>query len=311
MNLLVRKFKSFMIYSLVIAFIFGFMMIGCQSNTDKFASPDKDGVKVLASTSFLADMAKNVVGQLGTVEYIIPIGEGPEHYEMLPSDLRKASNADLLILNGLGLEEMILSSIKNVTNTKILFASDGVEAIPLVGENTPDPHAWLDVRWAIQYVKNIYDGLSAVDPDNASQYLANADAYIEELIKLDRLIKDSVVQIPESKRVIIISENAMKYFGEAYGFQTEGIWELNSHEEGTPQQISRIIDLVRDKQIPALFTETTVDTRYMDTIAKETGVVIAGQLYTDAIGLPDSGADSYIGMMQHNLNVLIAGLTVQ
>ena len=129
-----------------------------------------------------------------------------------------------------------------------------------------------------------------------------------QLQELDDWIRQAIESIPEQNRIIVISENAMKYFGDAYGFRTEGIWELNAHEEGTPQQFSRIVELVVTEQVPALFVETTVAQRYMKTIAKETGVPIAGELYTDALGLHGSGADTYIDMMMHNVNIMTKGL---
>lgn len=106
----------------------------------------------------------------------------------------------------------------------------------------------------------------------------------------------------------MVSENAYKYYGEAYGFQPEGIWELNSHEEGTPQQISRVVELVMENSVPALFVETTVDQRYMETVSRETGFAIAGKVYTDALGPVGSGAETYIQMMEYNTRLFVEGL---
>ncbi|OEF98748.1 manganese transporter [Desulfuribacillus alkaliarsenatis] len=286
------------------------MIVGCnQSNSPTgLQVQSNDELYVITTLSILADMAKNVVGEYGKVEYIVPVGNNPEDYELIPSDIRRIDDADVLFVNGLGLEETIIESLGNVGRTQIAYVTDGVPTINLIGSSDPDPHAWLDVSLAKIYVENIYKIVAEIDPANSQHYSTNADAYISELNKLDSYIKDTLNSIPENNRVIVISENAMKYFGDAYGFHTEGIWELNSHEEGTPQQISRIIEIVNDRNLPAIFSETTLDPRYMEMISKETGVPIAGSLYTDALGYKGSEGDTYIKMMKYNTNLLVEGL---
>ena len=267
------------------------------------------GLKIVTSISILADIAENIIGTHGTVHYIVPIGENPEDYNLMPSEFHQASNADVVFINGLGLESMIERSLRNVTSTKIVHLTDGINTIPLTVGNVPDPHAWFDVQRVIMYTNNILAALVEIDPAGSKEYQQNVDAYTARLLELDDWIRQEVESIPEQNRVIVISENAMKYFGEAYGFRTEGIWELNAHEEGTPQQISRVVEMVVNEKVPALFVETTVDKRYMKIIARETGVPIAGKLYTDALGPHGSGADTYIDMMMHNVNIISKGLS--
>jgi iron/zinc/copper transport system substrate-binding protein len=294
-----------------LAFLFIAMVLvlaGCGTAENVTEDTSVKELQIVTTTSILADLAQNIAGDRTTVSYIIPIGESPEDYELLPSDMKKMNNADVVFTNGLGLEAMIEKVLDAVTDTTVRQVSHGVVPILLVGEDEPDPHAWLDVRNAILYVENILEALVELDPEGEDVYRANAAQYIEKLTTLHQMLTEQAMQIPEGNRLVIISENALKYFGEAYGFQTEGIWELNAHEEGTPQQITRIIELVRETSVPGLFIETTVDSRYMEMIAAETGVPIMGELYTDALGAVGSEAETYISMMTENMAVLLEGL---
>jgi iron/zinc/copper transport system substrate-binding protein len=267
-----------------------------------------EGLKITASFSVLGDIAAQVIGSRGTVEYIVPVGEEPHGYEPIPSDFVKIANADVFYVNGLGLEGWLKKIVSNVTKTDIITVSDGVEPLSLVGEDESDPHAWLNPRNVIIYVENILDDLIKRDPAGAEIYRANAENYIKQLVELDKWILQQVEQIPLEQRVIVVSENAFKYFGAAYSFRTEGIWEINSHEEGTPQQFARLATLINDRNIPALFVETTMDRRYMETVANETKVPIVGEVYTDAIGPKGSAGESYLGMIKHNVKMFVKGL---
>lgn len=270
---------------------------------------DVEGLQIVTTISILADLIQNVAGGYGTVEYLVPVGDNPEDYELLPGDFQRVSEADIFFLNGWGLEEMMERSLANVTGIEKVYLTEGIAPLPLAGKAAAanDPHAWLDPMKASIYVENILAALVEKDPAREQQYRRNAGRYTAELQELHLRIKEKVARVPEHNAVIITSENAFKYFGEAYGFRTEGIWEINAHEEGTPQQIARIVNLVRENGIPALFLESSVDGRYMETISMETGVPIAGIVYTDSLG-PGDGTDTYTGMIRHNVETFVAGL---
>lgn len=281
------------------------MLIGCSSEQ---ATSENETFTVVTSFSVLADIISQITGEQADVSYIVPVGEEPHEYEPTPGDFRSISDADVFYVNGLGLEEWLETVVGKVSDTPIVEVSKGLEGIPLVGDDEDDPHAWLSPKNVIIYVENIVEELVERDPEGEEVYRANAEAYIAELVELDAWITEQVQQIPEENRIIIISENAFKYFGADYGFDTEGIWDINSLDEGTPQQYARLIDIVRERNVPALFVESTIDTRYMETIANETSVEIAGKVYTDAIGEKGSAADSYISMMKENVRVFVEGL---
>lgn len=304
--------------------IFTLVMVGCGSSTidegvegvedvgsieGAEASESSEGLEIIATVSIIADIATNIVGDRGNITYLVPIGEEPEEYEPTPSDFQRVSDADVLFANGLNFEGWLEQLLANISDIELVHVTDGAPTIKLVGQDLDDPHLWLDVKLIIDYyVENILNTVIRLDPEGEDIYRENADTYISKLQELEDWIVSEVSTIPEEGKVIIISENAFKYFADAYGFETDGIWELNAHEEGTPQQISRIVELVKDKNVPALFVETTVSRRYMEMIENETGVPIVGELYTDAIGKDGSGADSYIKMMQHNVETIVSGL---
>lgn len=299
--------KKSLFLSLFLALIL--FLAGCGSQGASQPEEEKNGgLTVTTSFSVLGDIISQIIGDRGSVDYIVPIGEEPHEYEPVPSDFQKVSDADVFYINGLDLEEWLEKIVSNVTDTEIVAVSTGVTPIPLIGDDEDDPHAWLSPKNVIIYVENILNDLIARDPEGESIYRANAEAFISELQELDAWIEEQVQAIPEKQRVIVVSENAFKYFGADYGFHTEGIWEINSNEEGTPQQFARLADLVIERNVPGLFVETTVDNRYMETVANETGVQIVGEVYTDAVGPQGSGADTYIGMMRHNVKVFVEGL---
>ncbi|WP_332634011.1 metal ABC transporter substrate-binding protein [Halalkalibacter flavus] len=291
--------KSILLFITVIA---GMVLAACGGAE----AQENDKLQVVTSFSILGDLAEQVAGDRANVEYLVPIGEEPHEYEAVPSDFRKVSDADVFYVNGFGLEEWLERLVQNTGDVSIVSVSDGVTPLPIAGEEGEDPHAWLDVTNVITYVENIRDDLIERDPEGTEEYQANAEAYIQELEEIHAWIQAEVERIDE--RVIAVSENAFQYFGEQYGFETYGIWELNSHEEGTPGQIAALVDIVKDRNLPAVFVETTVDSRYMETVARDAGVHIAGEVYTDAVGLEGSGAETYIKMMEHNVNTFVSGL---
>ncbi|WP_280768562.1 metal ABC transporter solute-binding protein, Zn/Mn family [Salipaludibacillus daqingensis] len=295
---------------LFLSFIFSILlMIGCEAEGGQ--GNENEGLYVKTSFSILADMTDQILGDRGTVEYIVPIGQGPEEYEPRPSNFQNVSDADVFYVNGMGLEEWLERVVSNASDTPIVELSHGVDPIQLVGEDGEDPHGWLSPRSGIIYIENILEDLISRDPEGKEEYQQRAEEYIEQLNEIDEWISEEVKKIEEHHRIIVVSENAYKYFGEDYGLQTEGIWELNSHDEGTTQQINRVIDVVKDNELPAVFVETTVDHRYMETISLNTDVPISGEVYTDAIGEEGSGADSYLKMLRHNAETFIDGLSTE
>ncbi|WP_018923977.1 metal ABC transporter solute-binding protein, Zn/Mn family [Salsuginibacillus kocurii] len=302
-----------------------FILIGCGEETD---SPENEEVdegeeetgeegeeaaeeelQITTSFSVLADIVDQVVGERGTVDYIVPRGEEPEEHEPTPSDFEQVTDSDLFILNGLGLESWLESLMDNVTDTSAVEVSEGITPIPLSDGDVDDPHVWLDPTLVKTQVDNIVEYLVEEDPEGEDTYTENAERFKEELAELDEWIEEETENIPEEHRFIAISEDAFVYFGEAYNFETAGIWELNAHEEGTPQQISRLVDSLEEQDVPYVFIETSVSPDYMESVSDSSGVPIYDDvIYSEALGEEGSGVDTYIDMMEHNVNAFVDAL---
>ncbi len=280
---------------------------------------EQDGkLKIVTTYSIIYDMVKNVGGDHVEVHSLAPIGSDPHNYDPLPTDLVLTTDADVIFYNGLNLEEgnawfneMIETAGKSVADDNVVRVSEGVKPMLLSSnehKNEEDPHAWLDVRNGIKYVENIREALKNNDPTHADDYDKNAENYIAELKTLHEEIVDKMHAIPEEKRILVTSEGAFKYFSDAYDFQAAYIWEINSHNEGTPEQLKSIVQIIKDGGVPSLFLESSVDPRSMEMVSRETGVPIHGKIFTDSLGKAGSDGDTYIKMIKWNADMIADGL---
>jgi iron/zinc/copper transport system substrate-binding protein len=276
---------------------------------------DNDKLKIVATYSIIADMTENIVGEKAEVYSMVPIGTDPHMYDPLPKDTSKVSNADLVFYNGLNLEtgKGWFKDLLDVTNKKeVAFAvSDEVTPMFLTEkgkETQEDPHAWLDIQNAIKYVDIITKHVIEKDPDNKDFYLNNQSEYVKKLNELDQYAKEAVEKIPQEKRILVTSEGAFKYFSKAYGFKSAFIWEINTDSQGTPEQMKNIINIIEENQVPALFLETSVNPKTMETISNETGVPIHSKIFTDSLAKKGEEGDTYLKMIKWNIDKVIEGL---
>mgnify|MGYP000104861322 FL=1 len=278
---------------------------------------DNGKLNVVVTNSILADMTKNIAGDQINLHSIVPIGQDPHEYEPLPEDIAKVSDADLIFYNGINLENAWFSKmVKNaqkVENQDYFAASDGVEVIYLEGQSAKgkeDPHAWLSLENGIIYAQNIAKQLMVKDPKNKDVYQQNLDTYTQELAALDAKAKSSFAAIPADKKLIVTSEGCFKYFSKAYDIPSAYIWEINTEEEGTPQQTRDLVQKLKAGPTPAaLFVESSVDDRPMKTISRETGIKIYTKIFTDSIAKKGEAGDSYLAMMKWNLEKIAEGLS--
>mgnify|MGYP002737250729 FL=1 len=281
------------------------------------ARSDNGKLNVVVTNSILADMTKNIAGDKINLHSIVPIGQDPHEYEPLPEDIAKVSDADLIFYNGINLENAWFSKmVKNaqkVENQDYFAASDGVEVIYLEGQSAKgkeDPHAWLSLENGIIYAQNIAKQLMVKDPKNKDVYQQNLDTYTQELAALDAKAKSSFAAIPADKKLIVTSEGCFKYFSKAYDIPSAYIWEINTEEEGTPQQTRDLVQKLKAGPTPAaLFVESSVDDRPMKTISRETGIKIYTKIFTDSIAKKGEAGDSYLAMMKWNLEKIAEGLS--
>lgn len=294
--------------------MFILLFTACSNVSDGEA--DNDKLKIVATYSIIADMTENIVGEKGEVYSMVPIGTDPHMYDPLPKDTSKVSSADLVFYNGLNLEtgKGWFQDLLDVTNKKdVAFAvSDEVTPMYLTEkgkETQEDPHAWLDVQNAIKYVDIITKRIIEKDPDNKEFYLNNQSEYVKKLNELDQYAKEAVEKVPQEKRILVTSEGAFKYFSKAYGFESAFIWEINTDSQGTPEQMKNIINIIDENQVPALYLETSVNPKTMETISNETGVPIHSKIFTDSLAKKGEEGDTYIKMIKWNIDKVVEGLS--
>jgi ABC-type Zn uptake system ZnuABC Zn-binding protein ZnuA len=288
-------------------------LAGCRQPT---ASNPAERVRVVATYSVIADLARNVAGSRAEVRSLVPHGTDPHTYEPRPEDLRHVVEAQLVFYNGLNLELWFDRLIQGSgTRARIAVTSAGVAPIiirdPLSRfQGAPDPHVWMDVQQVIRfYIPNIREALTAVDPRGAADYRRNADRYVAELQALDTWIRSRVATLPEARRKLVTTENAMHYFAARYGFRVIGwIYTLAPESEPPARRMTELVERIRHERVPALFVDLTLNPKLMQRLSQETGVPIRGALYIDSLGKKGSGADSYIGMMRANVDLLVTGL---
>ncbi|HEL0231737.1 TPA: metal ABC transporter substrate-binding protein [Streptococcus equi subsp. zooepidemicus] len=298
------------------AFLAVFMLVACSNGGSKEAKSDK--LKVVVTNSIIADMTKNIAGDKIDLHSIVPIGQDPHEYEPLPEDVEKTSNADLILYNGINLEDggqawftKLVKNAKKKKDKDYFAVSDGIDVIYLEGESEKgkeDPHAWLNLENGVIYSKNIAKQLIAKDPKNKETYENNLKAYVEKLEKLDKEAKSKFDAIADNKKLIVTSEGCFKYFSKAYGVPSAYIWEINTEEEGTPDQISSLIEKLKDVKPSALFVESSVDRRPMETVSKDSGIPIYAEIFTDSVAKKGQDGDSYYAMMKWNLDKISEGL---
>ncbi|WP_235923333.1 metal ABC transporter substrate-binding protein [Brucella tritici] len=267
--------------------------------------------KAVTTFTVIADIAQNVAGDAATVESITKPGAEIHNYQPTPGDLIKAQDTKLVLWNGLGLElwfEKFFSRLKDVPNAVV---SDGVEPIDISEgpyRGKPNPHAWMSPNAALIYVDNIRDAFVKNDPANADTYKANAEAYKTKIKATIDPIRVQLMAIPEDKRWLVSSEGAFSYLARDFGLKELYLWPINADQQGTPQQVRKVIDAVRENNITAVFSESTVSPAPAEQVARETGAKYAGVLYVDSLSEPDGPVPTYIDLLKITSGTIAEGL---
>lgn len=274
---------------------------------------------VVATNSILADITKEVGQDKIDLYSIVPVGRDPHEYEVLPEDIRQATNADLVLYNGLNLEtggnawfNKLMKNSNKIEGQDYFAVSEGVSPLYLQeggNEGKEDPHAWLDLQNGMQYVRNITKHLSEKDPAHRTFYETNGEAYLEKLATLHETGKARFDQLPSEKKLIVTSEGSFKYFSKAYGVPSAYIWEINTEEEGTPDQIRQVVKKIKQSQVSALFLESSANPKPLTSVSTETNVPIYTTVFTDSVAEPGKEGDSYYAMMKWNLEKIYEGLS--
>ncbi|MCO5155999.1 MAG: metal ABC transporter substrate-binding protein [Aquamicrobium sp.] len=271
-----------------------------------------DGFKVVTTFTVIADIAQNVAGDAATVESITRPDAEIHNYQPTPGDILKAQDADLILWNGLNLEQWFERFFRNLKDVPSAVVSEGVEPLgiregPYSGK--PNPHAWMSPSDVLVYVENIRAAFAEHDPDNAETYAANAKAYAAEIEAVAGPIREKLAAIPEEKRWLVTSEGAFSYLARDFGLKELYLWPINADSQGTPQQIRKVIDAVREHSIPAIFSESTVSPDPAMQVARETGAHYGGMLYVDSLSGPDGPVPTYLDLLKVTAETIAEGLT--
>jgi manganese/zinc/iron transport system substrate-binding protein len=287
---------------------------GGQSSGPSEAGP----IRVVTTTGMIADLAGRVAGPGAAVEALMGSGVDPHLYKASESDVRKLSEADLILYNGLHLEgKMGDILVKMARRRPVVAVSETVakdrlrEPPEFAGQY--DPHIWFDVALWAETIDSILSALVELDPANAETYTRNADQLRSELDELDSWVAARVAELPEDRRVVVTAHDAFGYFGQRYGVQVVGLQGISTLAEAGLQDVERVVDLVVDRQIKAIFVESSVPQRSVEAVqvaCRERGheVAIGGQLFSDAMGTPGTPEGTYVGMVRHNVNTIVNSL---
>ncbi|MEM7120245.1 MAG: metal ABC transporter substrate-binding protein [Pseudomonadota bacterium] len=270
-----------------------------------------DKMKVVTTFTVIADMASNVAGDTALVVSITKPGAEIHGYQPTPQDLVRASDADLILWNGMNLELWFEQFIANLGNPPSVTLTEGIDPIPITSgsyEGQPNPHAWMGLDNALVYIDNITAAFAEHDPKNAAVYAENARLYKERLRATIEPLRQAIASIPEDKRWLVTCEGAFSYLARDFGMKELYLWPMNTDEVGTPQQVRAVIDGVVANQIPVVFCESTVNTAPAQQVARETGASYGGVLYVDSLSDADGSVPTYLDLLEVTSRTIADGL---
>jgi len=266
--------------------------------------------KVVTTFTIIQDMAQNVAGDAATVESITKPGAEIHDYEPTPKDIVKAQSADLVLWNGLNLERWFEKFFQNVKDKPAVVVTEGIEPMsinegPYTGN--PNPHAWMSPSNALIYIENIKNALVKYDPQNKETYEKNAALYAQKIKELDKPLREKLAQVPEAQRWLVTSEGAFSYLTRDYGFKEAYLWPINAEQQGTPQQVRKVIETVKANNIPVVFSESTISPKPAKQVAKESGAKYGGVLYVDSLSNKKGPVPTYIDLLNTTVSTIAKG----
>jgi len=292
------------------------LLAGCGGGGSKAGSAGP--IRVVATTGIIADVAQRIAGPHARVEALMGPGVDPHLYKASESDVRRLSEADLVLYNGLHLEGKMGDILTKMARTRPVVAV--TEEIPQDLLREPpeflgqyDPHVWFDVSMWAKTLGPITRELSALDPEHAKEFEANAAALGKELDELDAWVKAQILTIPEPHRILVTAHDAFGYFGRRYGMQVVGIQGISTLSEAGLKDVDRVVSLVVDQKVPAIFIESSVPRRSIEAVqaavrSRGHEAAIGGQLYSDSLGAAGSPAGTYPGMVRANVATIVNAL---
>lgn len=284
------------------------VLAGCGTGE----SPGRSGVRVVATTTQLADFTRNVGGARIALSQLLQPNTDPHEYEPTPSDVTAVADAKVVIEHGLGLDDWLDQVVANAGgNPARVVATNGIEPLPGDDkERAGDPHVWLDPLNAVVMVRNIATGLAAADPAGAETYRQNADRYVAEIEALDAELTARIAAVPAASRKIVTDHDAFGYFARHYGITVVGtvVPSLSTAAEPAANEVAALAATIRREGARTVFPESSVNPRLERAIAEEAGANLGRPLFGDALGPSNTPAGTYLGMMRANMDAIIAGI---
>jgi manganese/iron transport system substrate-binding protein len=268
--------------------------------------------KAVTTFTVIADMARNVAGDAAIVESVTKAGAEIHGYQPTPGDIIRAQDADLILWNGLNLELWFEQFFSNLADVPSATLTDGIVPMDISGgeyKGKPNPHAWMSLASGLIYVDNIRDAFMQHDPENAAIYAANAEAYKQQITDTIAPLAEKILNVPADKRWLVSCEGAFSYLIRDFDMQELYLWPINADQQGTPQQVRKVIDGVRANNIPAVFCESTVSQAPAQQVARETDAVYSGVLYVDSLTEADGAVPTYIDLLRVTIETIATGLT--
>ncbi|AVM60372.1 iron-binding protein [Haemophilus haemolyticus] len=275
-----------------------------------FAMQANAKFKVVTTFTVIQDIAQNVAGNAATVESITKPGAEIHEYEPTPKDIVKAQSADLILWNGLNLERWFERFFQNIKDKPAVVVTEGIQPLSIYEgpyKDAPNPHAWMSPSNALIYIENIKNALVKYDPQNAAVYEKNAADYAQKIKQLDEPLRAKLAQIPEAQRWLVTSEGAFSYLAKDYNLKEGYLWPINAEQQGTPQQVRKVIDLVRKNNIPVVFSESTISAKPAQQVAKESGAKYGGVLYVDSLSAKKGPVPTYIDLLNVTVSTIVKG----
>lgn len=295
------------------------LLLTTACSSSKPAASVAEGVlQITTTTSMITDITQMVGGDHVQVTGLMGAGIDPHLYVASEGDMELLQNADIIFYNGLLLEAQMAEILEQLGERKTVVAvAQGIDEQRLLPwaqyADEYDPHVWFDVTLWMEAVAAIRDTLVAADATNADAYRANAASYLEELTKLDAYVKEQANRLPPEQRILITAHDAFHYFGRAYGFDVRGLQGISTASEAGTADVQALADFIAEKQIKALFIESSVPVRNIEALqaavqARGFEVTIGGQLFSDAMGDPGTPEGTYVGMVRHNIDTIVGAL---
>ena len=308
--------------------VFGLVLLGlvagCSDRESASSDPGRSGfhgeypIRAIGTVGMVADVVRNVGGKHVAVTQLMGAGVDPHLYKATRDDVQTIMGGDIVFYSGLMLEGKMIDTLVKISRDKPVYAvTEMIEEQSLLEPQDfaghYDPHVWMDLSAWAKCVDAVAKALGEFDPEHASEYQANADAYRQQLLELYEYGRQSIATIPEKSRVLITSHDAFNYFGRAYGIDVQGVQGISTESEAGLQRVNELVDLIVDKQVKAVFVESSVPRRNIEAIAsgaRSRGheVAIGGELFSDAMGEEGTYEGTYLGMLDHNITLTTRAL---